>query len=74
MTAIVLLSLPLALTSCASARLTYFNDSDKIYSEAAGKGACANVNFDCVVMSKGQFRNLTGVDVELGKSFSVTYK
>lgn len=53
---------------------TFFNDSEKIYSDEAGRGVCAGVNYECVVLSKGSFRNMTGVDVELGKSFTVHYE
>ena len=39
-----------------------------------GKGACQNASFDCVVMSKGEFRKITSTEVELGKCFVVTYQ
>ena len=51
----------------------FFNDSDRLMANEKGVGVCQNVPFDCVIMSKGQFRNLTGQDVVSGKQFIVTY-
>lgn len=68
-----LLLLP-SFLSCAHAKKIYFNDSDKIQADVKGHGVCSGVGFDCVVMSKGQFRNITGQEVDNGKQFVIVYQ
>lgn len=60
-TTILLLLLPPLLSGCARAKPYYFNDSDKIYTNSAKTGVCSGVEFDCVVMSQGKYRELTTV-------------
>ena len=52
----------LTLTACSHVVTRYFNDSDRVIAGTAGKGPCAVVGYDCVVMSKGTFRTLTTVN------------
>ena len=59
---ILSLGLLLTLTACSHVVTRYFNDSDKVVAGTAGKGPCAVVGYDCVVMSKGTFRMLTTVN------------
>lgn len=66
-------SLPLLilLGSCATAKNTYFNDSDRIQSAKAGEGFCKDLGYDCVRMSKGNFRTITSLDPTTGKAFKL---
>jgi len=43
-------------------QVVYFNDSEKIESAKAGESFCKDLGYDCVRMSKGQFRNLTTIN------------
>jgi len=74
MTAILSLSLLMSSCGLKIAKPIYFNDSDKIVCDEAGVGVCEKVSFSCCNMSKGTFRNMTGVDPELGKEFKITYQ
>lgn len=74
MMVILLLFVLAALPSCAHVKAVYVNDSNRIYVDTAGKGVCEKIEFDCVVMSKGQFRELAKVEPEDGKQFVITYK
>lgn len=50
----------LLIVSCTSRKnVIVLKDSDKIYFGKKGKWVCEKVNFDCVVMSKTKFRELT---------------
>ena len=57
--ATLLVFLPLILSGCVTVKPYYFNNSDKVYTDKARAGACASVDFDCVVMSQGKFRQIT---------------
>lgn len=53
----------------------YFNDSDRIYSDDIKTGVCSNVEFACVVMSKGKLRDITGISVLDGpRIFTIKYE
>jgi predicted small lipoprotein YifL len=57
---IVILSLLLivSLSSCATAKPYYFNDSDKIITGKAG-AAPPVTSYDWVLMSQGKYRDIT---------------
>lgn len=71
---ILILLMVFAVTGCARIQPYYFNDDSKIVANDKGKGACSNTAYDCVVMSKGEFRKITGQMPESGKSFVIEYK
>ena len=54
---ILLLLSPLILSSCATVKPYYFNDSDKIFT--GKKGATVQPEFDWVLMSQGKYREIT---------------
>jgi hypothetical protein len=54
----LLVSLPL-LSSCTRERVHYFPESSKILLDSAGKGVCSYTNYDCVLLSKAQFMDIT---------------
>lgn len=62
-TTICLLSL-LALSSCAPAKIIYFNDSDKVSAGEQGDSLVANYHY--VIMSKGKFREITNITLTPG--------
>ncbi len=43
-------------------QVVYFNDDERIYSDEAKTGVCSGVEFPCVVMSKGKFRELSTIN------------
>ncbi len=59
-----LLFLLIFCAGCATIKpqVVYFNDDERIYSDEAKTGVCSNVDFPCVVMSKGKFRELTTIN------------
>lgn len=56
--------------------IIFINDSKRVYSDDAGKGVCKDISFDCVVMSKGNFRNITDVPLNYSgeKKFTINYE
>jgi hypothetical protein len=61
----------LLLSSCALGKPYYYNDSQKILSNKAHKGNCADMSYDCVTMSAGVFRDLTSLNPSI-KTVTVT--
>ena len=61
-TTMLLPLLLLTFCGCARGKPYYFNDSDKIYTDDARKGVCSGVDFPCVVMSQGKYREITTVN------------
>lgn len=57
------LIMTLMLAGCATPKApTFFNESQRVYADVAGKGVCSSVGFDCVVMGQGNFRTITSVN------------
>lgn len=57
---LVVVFIALSLFGCAT--IKYFNDSEKIYTDKAKTGVCSGVDFDCVVMSQGKYREILEVN------------
>jgi hypothetical protein len=43
-------------------RTMYFNESDKVLCDNAGKGVCANTSYDCCIMGNGNFKSLSALN------------
>ena len=61
----ILLLSPLGLSSCAPAKIVYFNSDERVV--AGNKGETIATEFDYVIMSKGKFREITTVTLTDGK-------
>jgi hypothetical protein len=48
------------LTGCY--KTMYFNESDKVICDSAGKGVCANMGYDCCIMGNGNFKSLSALN------------
>lgn len=43
-------------------RTVYWQESDKVICDNAGKGICANTTYDCCVMGKGNYKSLVSLN------------
>ena len=61
-TQLFLLFALILLSGCAHAKPYFFNDSDKVITDDAGKGVCAQNGYPCVNISQGLYRTITTVN------------